>query len=197
MPLLFNSISHGDIPFGFFNIETDMVLLNDHFLFAEDMAGHVSRLAESPLNGSIETAWEAYVLRADLIGNLMGAIAGVDLRGFIGEVYSHFPFPHEPDKFRQNPEGYGTRGLIEGIVTRYTTPTMVPVVIEGGDLTIVIGPYRFSRPGFERLLEYLWFGGYPRWKEMMRPPYIIAMKEAVEQSSNPFFAAMTPGRWSS
>ncbi len=197
MPLLFNSTSHGDIPFGFFNIETDMVLLNDHFLFAEDMAGHVSRLAESPLIGDIETAWEIYVLREDGIGNLMGAIAGVDLRGFIGEVYGHFPFPHEPDKFRQNPEGYRTRGLIEGIVGRYAAPGMVPVVIDGAGLTIAVGPYRFSRPGFERLLEYLWFGGYPRWKEMVRPPYILAMREAVGRSSNPFFAAMAPGRWSS
>ena len=34
MPLEFESISHGKIAFGFFNIETDMILLNHYFLFA-------------------------------------------------------------------------------------------------------------------------------------------------------------------
>lgn len=36
MPLEFESLSHGRIAFGFFNIETDMILLNQYFLFAED-----------------------------------------------------------------------------------------------------------------------------------------------------------------
>jgi hypothetical protein len=31
-------------------------------------------------------------MRSD-IGNLMGAIYGIDFRGFIGEVYKLFPFP--------------------------------------------------------------------------------------------------------
>ena len=36
MPLEFQSISHGKIAFGFFNIETDMILLGHYFLFARD-----------------------------------------------------------------------------------------------------------------------------------------------------------------
>ncbi len=47
MPLLFQSLSHGEIPFGFFNIETDMILLNNYFIFASDMADNVIRLAEN------------------------------------------------------------------------------------------------------------------------------------------------------
>jgi hypothetical protein len=35
MPLAFESLSHGTIAFGFFNIESDMLLLDRYFLFAE------------------------------------------------------------------------------------------------------------------------------------------------------------------
>jgi hypothetical protein len=36
VPLEFESINHGRIAFGLFNIETDMILLNHYFLFAKD-----------------------------------------------------------------------------------------------------------------------------------------------------------------
>lgn len=36
MPLAFESISHGTLPFGFFNIESDMLLLDHYFFFASD-----------------------------------------------------------------------------------------------------------------------------------------------------------------
>ena len=35
MPLEFESLSHGKMAFGFFNIETDMILLNEYFLSAQ------------------------------------------------------------------------------------------------------------------------------------------------------------------
>ncbi len=47
MPLLFQSLSHGEIPFGFFNIETDMILLQNYFFFASDMAENMIKLAEN------------------------------------------------------------------------------------------------------------------------------------------------------
>jgi len=36
MPLAFESLSHGTIAFGFFNIASDMLLLEHYFLFATD-----------------------------------------------------------------------------------------------------------------------------------------------------------------
>lgn len=128
MPLLFQSLSHGEIPFGFFNIETDMILLNNYFFFASDMAENVIKLAENK-GESQEQAWPVYILGEGQIGNLMGAISGVVFQGFIGEVYTHFPFPHEPERFKQNPEGYKTRGLIEEIVSRYTGLTTITVTV--------------------------------------------------------------------
>jgi hypothetical protein len=185
MPLLFQSLSHGEIPFGFFNIETDMVLLNSYFFFASDMADNVIRLAGNDGGMYQEQTWSVYVLEEGQIGNLMGAISGVVFQGFIGEVYTHFPFPHEPEKFKQNPDGYKRRQLVEGIITHYTGLTEVLVKTDPDCAEIQIGEYTFSRSGFHALLGYLWAGGYPRWKGSVRPLYILKMREAVEHSGNP------------
>lgn len=187
MPLLFQSLSHGEIPFGFFNIETDMILLNNYFFFASDMADNVIRLAEHGGGVSQEQTWSAYILHEGQIGNLVGAISGVVFQGFIGEVYNHFPFPHEPEKFKQNPEGYKTRELIEEIVNRYTSLSAIKIEIDTDAQSLRIGEYRFSKPGFHALLGYLWAGGYPRWKDTVRPPYILKMRTAVERSANHLF----------
>jgi hypothetical protein len=186
MPLLFQSLSHGEIPFGFFNIETDMVLLNNYFFFASDMADSVIRLAGNDGGMYQEQTWSVYVLEEEQIGNLMGAISGVVFQGFIGEVYTHFPFPHEPEKFKQNPDSYKTRQLVEGIIRSYTGLTQVLVTTDLDGAKIQIGEYAFSRSGFHALLGYLWAGGYPRWKGSVRPLYISKMREAVERSRNPF-----------
>ncbi|MBP8745347.1 MAG: hypothetical protein KBH86_09500 [Syntrophorhabdus sp.] len=190
MPLLFQSLSHGEIPFGFFNIETDMILLNNYFFFASDMAENVIKLAENK-GESQEQTWPVYILGEGQIGNLMGAISGVVFQGFIGEVYTHFPFPHEPERFKQNPEGYKTRGLIEEIVSRYTGLTTITVTVHTQEQRLYIGDYHFNKPGFHALLGYLWAGGYPKWKDGVKPSYILKMREAIERSSNPLFSDIT------
>lgn len=187
MPLLFKSLSHGEIPFGFFNIETDMILLNNYFFFASDFSGHIIEMAGKGLNESSDMAWNAYVLEEKDIGNLMAAISGVYFSGFIGDVYGHFPFPHEPEKFKQNPEGYKTRELIDGIIKRYAHLTKIPVITAISPREIKIGEYMFSRVGFHELLAYLWMGGYPRWKDGIRPDYILKMKESVMRSAHHLF----------
>jgi len=187
MPLLFKSLSHGEIPFGFFNIETDMILLNNYFFFASDFASYIIDLAANKSDKISVLNWGAYILKEDDIGNLMAAISGVYLSGFIGDVYDYFPFPHEPDKFKQNPEGYKTRDLIDGVVKRYAPLTEIPVRLYLPALEIKIGEYLFEKIGFHELLLYLWVGGYPRWKDGVKPDYIIRMKEAAMLSDNPLF----------
>ena len=113
MPLEFQSISHGKIAFGFFNIETDMILLNQYFLFANDFCDYISDIAEIPLKEIYESSWDIYLIENNVdMGNLMGAIYGIDLRGFIGEVYKLFPFPKKREDFKQKPEGFKTLSLI-------------------------------------------------------------------------------------
>ncbi|MCX7966736.1 MAG: hypothetical protein N2596_08950 [Syntrophorhabdaceae bacterium] len=187
MPLLFESISHGEVPFGFFNIETDMILLDNYFFFASDVSNHISEMAELSYGNSHIQTWKGYVMELKKIGNLMGAISGIDLRGFIGEVYSYFPFPHEPDKFKQNPEGFKTRRLMESIIEKYAASSDIEVSIDENTWTISIGEYKFSKYGFQELIRYLWLGGYPRWKDDIKPDYIIRMKDKVESSHYPIF----------
>jgi hypothetical protein len=185
MPLLFKSLNHGDVAFGFFNIETDMILLNNYFFFACDISDHIIELASNTSDESCTMDWNVYILEENRIGNLMGAITGVDLCGFIGEVYGHFPFPYKPEEFKQHTEGYANRELVEDIVKRYASMTKINVVTDLIDKTVKIGDYIFDKHGFQELLTYLWVGGYPRWMDGIQPDYIIRMKECVENSTHP------------
>ena len=74
MPLVFESLSHGTIAFGFFNIDSDMLLLEQYFLFGSE----------------------------------------------------------------------------------------------------------FSRKTFQELITYVWRGGYPRWRDGIRPDYVLDMKSKIE-----------------
>ncbi len=189
MPLAYESLSHGEVVFGFFNIETDMVLLNQYFFFASDFSACVSDLAARE-QGPVRADIDAYVLDERDAGDLMGAIQGTRYQGFIGETYKIFPFPAEPEAFRQNPEGYKTRGIIEGIITQYAPLTSITVREErdpASGIIVAIGEYVFTRLQFHNLLNYIWLGGYPRWKDWIRPPYVLDMRDAVAKSPHPLF----------
>ena len=187
MPLLFKSLSHGDVPFGFFNIETDMILLNNYFFFASDVCEHLIKLSSLQPDKDCAVDWGGYILAEAKIGNLMGAIAGLDLSGFIGEVYTHFPFPHREEEFKQHPDGHANRTLVENIVRRYSQSTQIRVVTDLAAQTIALGDYVFDKPVLRELLTYLWVGGYPRWMDEVRPEYISRMKEHIERSRYPLF----------
>ncbi len=188
MPLEFKSLSHGKIAFGFFNIETDMILLEHYFFFARDFCGHISKIAEAPLKEIDDSSWDIYLIENNLdMGNLMGAIHGIDLRGFIGEVYKLFPFPKEGEKFKQNPEGFKTQSLIEKLIQTYGKKTNIQLLIHPGDDKIGIGEYLFNKTSFQELIKYVWLGGFPRWKDGIRPDYVLRMKQMIEQSKSPVF----------
>ncbi len=187
MPLEFDSISHGKIAFGFFNIETDMVLLNQYFLFAEDFCHSIAE-ASRKNEPRFEAPWKVYSFqnRRD-IGNLMGAIQGVDHRGFIGEVYKLFPFPKLQEEFKQKPEGNHTRPLMERLVQKYAAKTDLYFRMDQKSERISIGEYLFDKPTFHELIKYIWRGGLPRWKDNLRPDYVILMGKVIAQSTNSLF----------
>lgn len=190
MPLAFHSISHGQIAFGFFNVDTDMMLLNDHFFFADDLSAVVGDMASRSGERPVDIPLDAYTLDISRTGNLMGAIRGIDLRGFIGEVYRRFPFPAEEEKFKQQPEGFERRHIIEEIVRKYADMKPVHVIADGAHGTVEFGGYLFDREGFHALVLYLWAGGYPRWRDGLRPEYVMEMKRIIEKSGNPLFAGL-------
>lgn len=187
MPLDFESLSHGRIAFGFFNIETDMILLEHYFLSAQDFCSYMTQAAKEN-HPADQTVWEVYLIQhGSDIGNLMGAIYGIDFRGFIGEVYKLFPFPNRQEDFKQKPEGFKNRTLIEALIRHFAKKVNIPFVIDQEDDKIGIGEYLFDRASFQELVKYVWSGGFPRWKNEVRPDYVLKMKDAVEQSKNPLF----------
>lgn len=188
MPLEFESLSHGKIAFGFFNIETDLILLNHYFLFADNFCHYISEIAETQLEENYQSSWNIYPIEHNAnIGNLMGAIYGIDHSGFIGEIYKIFPFPKKKGEFKQNPEGFKTQTIIEELIQKYAKKTSVPFLVNQKEGKIAIGEYFFNETSFRELIEYIWVGGFPRWKDEIRPTYVLAMKEKIEQSKNPLF----------
>ena len=186
MPLAFNSSSHGAIAFGFFNIDSDMLLLEREFFFASDFCDAIIELASSNDRDAVE--WPGYHIaeRAD-VGDLMGAIHGVWHTGFIGETYKRFPFPARPEDFKQKPEGVANREVFTRMIGPFGEACAIGFRCDRGKSEATIGGYRFGRSEFHRLIDYVWFGGYPRWRDGVRPDYVTRMVEVIAGSSHWIF----------
>lgn len=190
MPLAFNSISHGRVVFGFFNIEVDLLLLETCIFGAEEFCAQVSALADNVHKLPDEPTWQVYFIeKPSELGNLRGAITGRDYTGFIGEVYRMFPFPHQAADFKQKPDGARNRVLVLPILENYARPADLPVRVSRNQ-DVCFGPYRFERTVFRELVKYVWLGGYPRWAESIRPDYVTAMRKRVDASEAALFQGM-------
>lgn len=179
MPLAFESTTHGTVAFGFFNIETDLLLLEHRFFFATDFARWVADLA-GVVADRHETAWEAWTVdRPGDVGDLHGAIRGTRHTGLIGSVYRRFPFPAEPAGFRQNPEGDRTRAEIEALLEGWGRRESISVIADRAMGEVSVGGIGFDRAGFRALVRYVELGGYPRWRDDAPPQYVADMARAV------------------
>jgi hypothetical protein len=185
MPLAFDSISHGTIAFGFFNIESDMLILEHYFFFVTEFCEYVSEIAEKVGKDEYETFWQVYYIKdPEAIGDLMGAIHRVRYTGFIGELYRRFPFPERPEDFKQRPDGFKNRAVVEGVIREYAEVRHIPFIIAKKAQEVCIGAYRFTRSSFQELIKYVWRGGYPRWKDEVRPDCVSSMKSKIVRSRN-------------
>ena len=168
-------MSHKSVAFGFFNIQTDMLLLQHLFFFADGFCAAVIDLldkGEATLSGwSIEDRGK--------IGNLHGAIAGVDLSGFIGATYERFPFPSHEDGFKQNPDGQRTQVRIAEMIERFGRSQTIRLRWDRDVQRLSLGEFEFTQQEFSELLAYVDRGGYPRWKEEIRPAYVRVMTDQV------------------
>ena len=191
MPLAFHSLSHGTIAFGFFNIETDLLLLENLFFFAPDFCGAVGSLIQMQTHESRRAHLPGYCIdRPGDMGNLMGAIHGTDLRGFIGHVYRLFPFPQDPEDFKQKPYGNARRATVEEILTQWSQSIQIPTAWEPGPQRVRIADFTFSATAFGELVAYVWQGGMPGWQDNTRPKYVMAMRESIKGSVAPLFAGL-------
>lgn len=188
MPLSFESMSHGTIAFGFFNIDSDMLLLEHHFLFGSEFCQHIGEMAENVNEEQFKSNWPVYTIEdREQIGDLMGAIHGIRFTGFIGELYRRYPFPAKPADFKQKPEGYQTQAVVRDIVSAYARQGLLPVEANHRALEVDIGAYKFSRKVFHELITYVWQGGYPLWRDGIRPDYVMDMKTKLESNRRGLF----------
>lgn len=178
MPLSFQSLSHGTVAFGFFHIESDMLLLEDLFFFAEDFCARVVDLATRKPGDPAPVPWNVCSIQPpQQIGDLMGAIHGVRYTGFIGDLYRQIPFPERPEDFRQKPEGALSRERVVEVISPYSRAVEIDFS-RNQDGVVRIGEYRFDEASFQALIDYVWRGGYPRWKDDRRPAHVTAMAAA-------------------
>ena len=188
MPIAFNSLSHGKVAFGFFNIESDMLLVEHDFFFSTVFCEHMSRIAQQPEGEPTPTTFPGYTIdNPEDIGDLMGAIHGVRYTGFIGDLYRRFPFPDDPVDFKQNPNGTGSQDLVRTLIIIYARQTEIPFAQDHTGSEIAFSEYRFDRSSFHRLIKYVWNGGYPRWKDGIRPDHVINMKNRISNSRKKLF----------
>ncbi len=184
MPLSFTSESHGDIAFGFFNIESDMLLLEKYFFYADVFCEWIKQIAANDMTGVPTISSRVHIIDdSGDIGDLMGAIHGIRLTGFIGELYKLFPFPSDPASFKQNPEGFLTKEIVNKKIKRFSEQTDLTITFPEEN-KIKIGPYLFDISVFHELIRYVWQGGYPRWKDEIRPEYVLDMKDDIIKSKN-------------
>ena len=185
MPLAVSSKSHGEIAFGFFNIDCDMLLLERSFFFADAFCRQVCMLAEDVSDQVFEAAIPAWIIeRPEQVGDLMGAIHGVRYTGFIGETYRRYPFPTRQEEFRQKPEGHETRDQFREMIAPFAKEQELPLIARQDTKEVDLGEVRFTLAVFHELVVYVWNGGWPRWRDEVRPDYVLAMKDAVERGKN-------------
>ncbi|MFZ0447735.1 MAG: hypothetical protein WAL98_00710 [Desulfatiglandaceae bacterium] len=188
MPLAFESLSHGAIAFGFFNIESDMLLLEHYFFFATDFCEHIRAMAAMEGGAILErTIPVIHIPSREDIGDLMGAIHGVRFSGFIGAVYSKFPFPEKEADFKQNPEGVETQDQVRELIKYYGEPKEIRLVLDSERKEARFGEYRFAAGWFQQLIAYVWQGGYPRWRDDRPPEYVVRMRAELKAGATGLF----------
>jgi len=178
MPLAFESVSHGTIAFGFFNIESDMLLLDRYFFFATDFCEAICKMAKEQGETMSEFSFPAYVIKnpAD-VGDLHGGIAGTHYSGFIGESYKKYPFPRDENEFKQQTEGFTTRDEFVQMILKFGTSTDLLFCQNNKKAQSSMGPYVFSQQNYLRLVEYVIQGGYPGWLDDIAPDYVVKMRQ--------------------
>lgn len=186
MPLPFTSRSHGTVAFGFFNIEIDMLLLEDLFFFAESFCEAVVELlapvgaelgqGTTPAFASNTAAIPGWRMKSPAAaGNVNLAISRVDLSGFIGESYGQFPFPERPEGFKQKPEAQGNRPWAKEAIRRYAKALTIPLRRDEAAGVVWVDRFAFDQQVFLDLVAYVDRGGYPRWEGEVRPHYVTTM----------------------
>ncbi len=182
MPLAFESESHGTITFGFFNIESDMLILDRHFFFASDFCLTICELIKEGEETTSGISLKGYMIETPAeIGDLHGGISGTHYSGFIGESYKRYPFPKSSVDFKQQTSGFKTRSVFEQMMQSFGSHYDLILELDNQKKQVKIGPYLFTQQNFSHLIQYVINGGYPGWSGDIAPDYVIKMDKNCTQ----------------
>jgi len=192
VPLGFYSQSHGAVAFGFFHIETHLLLLQDRVFWCRDFCELVTDLARTKADSIFAARLAGWRMAgAKALGDLQGAIAGRRYVGFIGELYRRWPFPEDPGGFRQKPDGLAPPEEVAALAGRYGRPEQWEVSADPGRRELAIDSVVFDLQSAQALIDYVWRGGMPGWQRGRRPDYLLSAADTWRQSDNPFLQGMT------
>jgi DNA-binding transcriptional ArsR family regulator len=76
---------------------------------------------------------------------------------------------------------------MESLVQSYTKKTTILFAIDQNANRVEIYEYLFDKLSFHELIRYIWMGGFPRWRDNVRPNYVLSMGKVIDQSTNSFF----------
>ena len=187
MPLGFRSLSHGEIAFGFFNVKSDMLLLQNNFFFADDFCKQINALEDS-CEDDPAFQWNIWhISNPSDMGDFSSVLGEIRDAGFWGELYRQYPFPKHPEKFHQQPDGWKTQDDVTRIMGNYGTQKQISIGVDPDKEIAYIGEYYFNYQNFKELILYVWAGGYPKWQDGKRPEYVVQMKEKIGRGDKPFF----------
>jgi hypothetical protein len=68
------------------------------------------------------------------------------------------------------------------LLQKWAVRKSVSVRVDQERGTVSISEYLSTRRVFHQLIEYVWGGGYPRWKDEIRPDYVLRMKSSLEKA---------------
>jgi hypothetical protein len=185
VPLAFRSQSHGTVAFGFFQIESDMLLLERRYFFADRFCRAVVELAEDGSSAPRTTIPGWRIDDPAAIGDLGGAIRGEDLGGFIGATYERFPFPAAPEDFKQSPDGALDQALAAELIAPFAKEEDAELTWDREARLLTVAEFAFDEREFARLVAYVDRGGYPRWRDGIRPDYVRAMTARLDALGSP------------
>lgn len=191
MPLGFDTINRGVIAFGFFNIESDLLLMHQHVLWCRDFCELIIDLSKTEPHKLFQSwlkTW--FVPTFQDLGDLHGSIAGSSHYGLIGETYRRWPFPRDMADFKQKPAGAAPKEEVQAIVDRFTTAQELDVRADPETAVLTIGPYQFNPDQTRALADYVWRGGMPGWLNGERPDYLWEAMADWREALSPFVAGM-------
>jgi hypothetical protein len=189
VPLAFPALSPARVVFGFFNVETDLLLLERSCFFARDFCGAIAALGAGD---SEATVTARRVDGAARLGDLHGAMTGRDLGGLIGATYRRWPFPATADGFRQSPEGEANRAEVEALIEPFGRRIELVVARRAG--VTKVGDVVLDLDQLGGLVAYVDRGGLPRWRDERRPEYVLEMARALLAVGSCWSGAVRPVR---